>query len=112
MLVARRAAPRRAAAAPLVPELEHRKERLLRHLDAADLLARDLRFELLGQRAADLVGLVAMDDHRQRVDLLADEQEVELSDRTAAHERGKLLGFNDLLAGLTGAGLRCSAASR
>jgi MFS family permease len=28
-----------------------------------------------------------------------------LSDSTAAHERGKLLGFNDLLAGLTGAGL-------
>jgi MFS family permease len=28
-----------------------------------------------------------------------------LADSTAAHERGKLLGFNDLLAGLTGAGL-------
>ncbi|HWI08429.1 MAG TPA: MFS transporter [Solirubrobacteraceae bacterium] len=28
-----------------------------------------------------------------------------LSDSTAPHERGKLLGFNDLLAGLTGAGL-------
>jgi MFS family permease len=28
-----------------------------------------------------------------------------LSDITAAHERGKLLGFNDLVAGLTGAGL-------
>jgi len=28
-----------------------------------------------------------------------------LSDSTEAHERGKLLGFNDLLAGLTGAGL-------
>jgi MFS family permease len=28
-----------------------------------------------------------------------------LSDSTAAHERGRLLGFNDLLAGLTGAGL-------
>ncbi|MEA2192211.1 MAG: hypothetical protein QOI73_2332, partial [Solirubrobacteraceae bacterium] len=28
-----------------------------------------------------------------------------LSDCTQAHERGKLLGFNDLLAGLTGAGL-------
>ena len=28
-----------------------------------------------------------------------------LSDCTASHERGKLLGFNDLLAGLTGAGL-------
>ncbi len=28
-----------------------------------------------------------------------------LSDATASHERGKLLGFNDLLAGATGAGL-------
>jgi MFS family permease len=28
-----------------------------------------------------------------------------LADSSAAHERGKLLGFNDLLAGLTGAGL-------
>ena len=28
-----------------------------------------------------------------------------LSDRTASHERGRLLGFNDLLAGATGAGL-------
>jgi MFS family permease len=28
-----------------------------------------------------------------------------LSDITASHERGKLLGFNDLLAGMTGAGL-------
>ena len=28
-----------------------------------------------------------------------------LSDSTAAHERGRLLGFNDLLAGATGAGL-------
>lgn len=28
-----------------------------------------------------------------------------LSDSTASHERGKLLGFNDLVAGLTGAGL-------
>ena len=28
-----------------------------------------------------------------------------LSDMTAPSERGKLLGFNDLLAGLTGAGL-------
>ena len=29
----------------------------------------------------------------------------ELADRSALHERGKLLGFNDLLSGLTGAGL-------
>jgi predicted MFS family arabinose efflux permease len=29
----------------------------------------------------------------------------QLADRTAPHERGKLLGFNDLLSGLTGAGL-------
>ena len=29
----------------------------------------------------------------------------ELADRAAAHERGRLLGFNDLLAGLTGAAL-------
>jgi predicted MFS family arabinose efflux permease len=29
----------------------------------------------------------------------------ELADRTAPSERGKLLGFNDLLSGLTGAGL-------
>jgi len=29
----------------------------------------------------------------------------ELADRTQPHERGKLLGFNDLLSGLTGAGL-------
>jgi MFS family permease len=29
----------------------------------------------------------------------------ELADRTAPNERGKLLGFNDLLSGLTGAGL-------
>src|SRR3954465_9107681 len=32
------------------------------------LLARDLGAELLGQRAADLVGLVAVDHHRERVD--------------------------------------------
>jgi hypothetical protein len=29
----------------------------------------------------------------------------ELADRTAPWERGKLLGFNDLLSGATGAGL-------
>ncbi len=29
----------------------------------------------------------------------------ELADRSALHERGKLLGFNDLLSGMTGAGL-------
>ena len=36
----------------------------------------------------------------------------ELADSTQPWERGRLLGFNDLLAGMTGAGLHCSAAWR
>src|SRR3954452_13060425 len=42
------------------------------------LLARDLGPQLLGQRAARVVGLVTVDDHRQRVDRIAGEQDVEL----------------------------------
>src|ERR1043165_1068706 len=43
-----------------------------------ELLARDLRAQLLGQGAADVVGLVAVDDHAQRVHGVAREQHVEL----------------------------------
>src|SRR3954470_13914109 len=118
--------------AAVVAEFEHRQERLLRDLDAPDLLhpllslllaleelalardvaavalgdhvlaegldgltgddvradrgldrdvvllAGDLRAQLLGQRAADAVGLVAMHEHRQRVDGLAGQQDIEL----------------------------------
>src|SRR4051812_17845895 len=44
------------------------------------LLPRDLRAQLLGQLAADLVGLVAVHDHRERVDRVAGEQHVELGE--------------------------------
>src|SRR4051794_25576530 len=118
--------------APVVPQLQDGEERLLRDLDAPDLLhallalllaleelalardvaavalgghvlaegldglagddvradrrldrdvvllARDLRAQLLGQHAPDVIGLVAMHDHRERIDGIAGEQHVEL----------------------------------
>ncbi len=121
------------------PKLEHREERLLRNLHAADLLhpllpllllleelalardvaavalgdhvlahrlhglarddlradrgldrhlellARDLLAQPLGEHAAGGIGLVAVDDHRQRVDLVAGEQDVELHEVALAH---------------------------
>src|SRR5439155_12147846 len=47
------------------------------------LLARDALAQLLDQRAPDLVGLVAVHDHRQRVDRIAGQEDVELD-----HVRG------------------------
>src|SRR3954471_8714923 len=42
-----------------------------------ELLARDLLAQLLRERLADVVGLVAVDDHAQGVDRIAAEQHVE-----------------------------------
>src|SRR3712207_993275 len=48
--------------------------RLDRHVE---LLARDLLAELLGERPAGRVRLVAVDDHRERVDRVAAQQDVQ-----------------------------------
>src|SRR5829696_8785136 len=125
---------RRAWSALVAVELEHREERLLRNLDAPDLvhpalaglllleqlalaghvtavqlgghvlahrldrlprddlradrrldrdlelLTRDALLEALGERAPRGVGLLPVHDHRQRVDLFAREQDVELDE--------------------------------
>ena len=130
-------------AAPL-PDVEHREERLLRHLDRADLLhallalllvleqlalardvaavalcehvlaarlhrlardharadrgldrhvehlARDLLAQLLDEQLAALVGEVAMDDQRQRIDHLAADEHVDANE-VAGLEAGEVV---------------------
>src|SRR3954452_11053210 len=49
------------------------------------LLAGDAGAQLLGQRAAELVGLVAVDDHRERVHGIARQQHVELDEVGRPH---------------------------
>src|SRR5688572_886293 len=53
-----------------------------RHLE---LLARDLLPQALGEHAAGGIGLVPVDDHRERVHLVAGEQDVELHEVALAH---------------------------
>src|SRR3954469_13398886 len=49
------------------------------------LLARDALAQLLGEAAPELVGLVAVHDHAQRVDRVAGQQHVELGEVRRAH---------------------------
>src|ERR687898_2441956 len=73
--------------------LPHRLHRLAgdylrpdRGLDShLELLARDLLAEALSEYAAGRIGLVAVHDHRERVDLVTCEQDVQLHEVALAH---------------------------